>query len=43
MLPHGVAKMIEAEGLQDAVGGGCVAEGGYAHAAGRWIVRPPEM
>ena len=29
-----------AEGLMDAVGGGCGAEGGYAHIAGRWIVRP---
>jgi len=28
-----------AEWLMDAVGGGCGAEDGYAHALGRWIVR----
>ena len=31
------------EWLLDAVGGGCGAEDGYAHALGRWIVRPWRM
>ena len=45
MLSNDVAMMAEADGgvLPDAVGGGCGEEGGYAHAGGRWIVRPPEM